>query len=82
MHYSKNISWCVTEMLKYVPFMKQNVMKFEVFILGGQRIDQKRKNAWWRGRRERIEKASRERIEICASACCSASSRHCVSPES
>ena len=64
MHYSKNISWCVTEMLKYVPLVKQNVMKFEVFILGGQRIDQKRKNAWWRGRRERIEKASRERIEI------------------
>ena len=39
-------------------------MKIEVFILGGQRIDQKRKKAWWRGRRERIEKGSRERIEI------------------
>ena len=36
----------------------------EVFILGGQRIDQKRKKGWWRGRRERIEKGSRERIEI------------------
>ena len=34
-------------------------MKLEVFILGGQRIDQKRK-----GRRERIEKRRRERIEI------------------
>ena len=33
---------------------EQNV----VFILGGQRIDQKRKKAWWR---ERIEKGSRER---------------------
>ena len=43
---------------------EQNVMKIEVFILGGQRIDQKRKKGWWRGRRERIEKGSRERIEI------------------
>ena len=39
---------------------EQNV----VFILGGQIIDQKRKKGWWRGRRERIEKGSRERIEI------------------
>ena len=39
---------------------EQNV----VFILGGQRIYQKRKKGWWRGRRERIEKGSRERIEI------------------
>ena len=38
--------------------------QIEVFILGGQRIDQKRKKGWWRGRRERIEKGSRERIEI------------------
>ena len=51
-------------MQKYVPLVKQNVMKLEVFILGGQRIDQKRKKGWWRGRRERIEKGSRERIEI------------------
>ena len=42
---------------------EQNVI-IEVFILGGQRIDQKRKKGWWRGRRERIEKGSRERIEI------------------
>ena len=46
-------------MQKYVQLVKQNVMKLEVFILGGQRIDQKRKNGWWRGRRERIEKVSR-----------------------
>ena len=44
-------------------------MKFEVFILGGQRIDQKRKKGWWRGSRERdggegVEKGSREGIEI------------------
>ena len=45
---------------KYVPLVKQNVMKLEVFILGGQRIDLKRKNGWWRGRRERIKKGSRE----------------------
>ena len=38
--------------------------KFEVFILGGQRIDQKRKKGWRRGSRERIEKGSRELIEI------------------
>ena len=50
-------------MQKYVPLVKQ-IMKLDVFILGGQRIDQKRKKGWWRGRRERIEKGSRERIEI------------------
>ena len=47
-----------------MPLVKQHVMKLEVFILGGQTIDQKRKKGWWRGRRERIEKGSRERIEI------------------
>ena len=51
-------------MKKYVPLVKQNVMKLEVFILGGQRIDQKRKKGWQIGRRERIEKGSREKIEI------------------
>ena len=50
-------------MQKYVPLMK-HVMKLEVFILGVQRIDQKRKKGWWRGIRERIEKGSRERIEV------------------
>ena len=58
------MSWCETECKKNVPLVKQNVMKLEVFILGRQRIDQKRKNGWGRGRRERIEKGSRERIEI------------------
>ena len=48
----------------YVPLVKQNVIKLEVFILGGQKNDQKRKKGWWRGSRERIEKGSRERIEI------------------
>ena len=33
------MSWCETEMQKYMPLVKQNVMKFEVFILGGQRIE-------------------------------------------
>ena len=51
-------------MQKYVPLVKQDVMKLEVFILGRQRIDQNRKKGWWRGRRERIEKGSREMIEI------------------
>ena len=44
--------------------VKQNVMKFEDSILGGQIIDQKRKKGWWRGSREKIEKGSREGIEI------------------
>ena len=45
---------------------EQIVMKIEVFILGGQRIDQKINKGWWRGRGrgERIEKGSRARIEI------------------
>ena len=44
---------------------EQNVMNCEVFILGGQRIDQKRKKGWWRGRRERIEKEKRQKgIEL------------------
>ena len=51
-------------MQKYVPLVKHNVMKFEVFILGGQRINQKRKRGWWRWSRERIEIGSREGIEI------------------
>ena len=51
-------------MQKYVPLMKQNVMKREVFILGRQSIDQKKKKGWWRGRRDRIQKGSRERIEM------------------
>ena len=42
-------------MQKYMPLVKQNVTKFEVFILGGQRIGQKRNKGWWRWRRERIE---------------------------
>ena len=42
MHYLKKMSWCETEMQKYMPLVKQDVMKFEVFILGGQRIYQKR----------------------------------------
>ena len=42
------MSWCETEMQKYMLLVKQNVMKFEVFILGGQRIDQKRNKGWWR----------------------------------
>ena len=51
-------------MQKNVPLVKQNVMKFEVFILRRQRIDQKRKKGWGKGRREKIEKGSSERIEI------------------
>ena len=63
MHYKKMYHG-VKQNVKYVPLVEQNVMKLEVFILGAQRIDQKRKKGWWSGRRERIEKGSRERIEI------------------
>ena len=31
------MSWCEIEIQIYMPLVKQNVMKFEVFILGGQR---------------------------------------------
>ena len=46
-------------------------MKIEIFILGGQRIDQKRKKGlverlgeMRKGRRGRIEKGSSERMDI------------------
>ena len=58
------MSRCEQNAKKNVPLVKQNVMKLEVFILGRQRIDQRRKKGWGRGKRERIEKGSRERIEI------------------
>ena len=45
------MSWCETECKKNVPLVKQNVLKFEVFILGRQR-----KKGWGKGRREKIEK--------------------------
>ena len=49
-------------MQKYMPLVKQDVMKFEVFILGGQRIDQKRSKGWWRGSRERIEMEEAQKV--------------------
>ena len=60
----KKMSWCETEMQKYMPLVKQNVMKFEVLILGGQRIDQKRNKGWWRGSRERIEMEAQKVTEL------------------
>ena len=54
------MSWCETEMQKYMPLVKQNV---EVFILG-QRIDQKRNKGWWRGSRERIEMEAQKVTEL------------------
>ena len=54
----KKISWCETEMQKYM------LMKFEVFILGGQRNDQKRNKGWWRGSRERIEMEAQKVTEL------------------
>ena len=58
------MSWCETEMQKYMSLVKQNVMKFEVFILGGQRIDQKRNKGWRRGSRERIEMEAQKVTEL------------------
>ena len=47
-----------------MPLVKQNVMKFEVFILGGHRIDQKRNKGWWRGSRKRIEMEAQKVSEL------------------
>ena len=41
---------------KKVPFVKQNVMKLEVFILGRQIIDQKRKKGWGEGEERGLTK--------------------------
>ena len=54
------MSWCETEMQKYMPLVKQDII--EVFILGGQRIDQKRSKGWWRGSRERIEMEEAQKV--------------------
>ena len=59
----QNMSWCETEMQKYMPLVKQNVMKFEVFILGGQIIDQKRNKGWWRGIEMEAQKVTELTIE-------------------
>ena len=52
------MSWCETECKKNVPSVKQNVMKFEVFILGRQRIDQKRKKRWGEGKERGLRKGA------------------------
>ena len=47
--YNALLKWHgVKQNAKICAIIEQNV--------GGQRIDQKRKKEWWRGRRERIEK--------------------------
>ena len=49
-------------MQKYVPLVKQNVIKLEVFILGGQRINQReRRDGMVEGeKREDREREQRE----------------------
>ena len=42
----------------------ETICMFEVFILGGQRIDQKRNKGWWRGSRERIEMEAQKVTEL------------------
>ena len=53
------MSWCETD----AKICAIGETECNVFILG-KIIHQKRKNGWWRGRRERIEKGRRVRIEI------------------
>ena len=55
MHLKKKCRGVKQKCKNNMPLVKQNVKKFEVSILGGQRIDQKRNKGWWRGSRERIE---------------------------
>ena len=45
-------------MQKNVPLVKQNVIKLEVFILGRQRIDQKRKKGWVEGEERGLRKGA------------------------
>ena len=54
------MAWCETECKKNVPLVKQNVMKLEVFILGRQRIDQKRKKGWGEGEERGLRREQRE----------------------
>ena len=53
---------------KYEPLVKQNATKLEVFILGGQIIDQKRNKGWGREREdwegEQREDKDREKREL------------------
>ena len=63
MHYKKKKCHGVKQKCKNMPLVKQNVMKFENFILGGQRNDQKRIRDGGEGEREDRD-GSRERIEI------------------
>ena len=55
------MSWCETEMQKYMPLVKQNVMKFGSLYL---RRTKKRNKGWWRGSRERIEMEAQTVTEL------------------
>ena len=57
----KNMSWCETECKKNVPWVKQNVIKLEVLILGKQRIDQKRKKGWGEGEERVLRKGRKDK---------------------
>ena len=50
------MSWCETECKKYVPLVKQNIMKLEV--LGGLRIDQKKKKDGGEGEERGLRKGA------------------------
>ena len=54
-------------MKKYVPLVKQNVMKLEVFILGGQKLIRRERRVGGegeeRGSRKEAERIERERKE-------------------
>ena len=54
-HYSKKLSWCA----KICAIGETELIKLEVFILGGQRIDQKRKKGWLRGEQREERKQTK-----------------------
>ena len=60
MHYLKKMSWCDRNAKIYAI----GETECKVFILGGQRIDQKRNKGWWRGSRQRIEMEAQKVTEL------------------
>ena len=54
--FKKNFFFFVGKVVRY----NTALARFRDNPVGGQRIDQKRKKGWWRGRRERVEREKRE----------------------
>ena len=51
-------------MQKFVPLVKQNLMKLEVFILGGQKIEEEKEGMVEREKRENIERKDTKETEL------------------